>query len=98
MPRMMMRCCPLSVICHDKAVGKVDIWAMASLGHRSTTSTPHSQHAAATGRVVRWAECCCCCGIGHHKYAGYTPVSYTHLRAHETGRNLVCRLLLEKKK
>src|SRR5674476_1598801 len=22
------------------------------------------------------------------------PVSYTHLRAHETGRNLVCRLLL----
>src|SRR5678810_953572 len=28
---------------------------------------------------------------------GYiTAVSYTHLRAHETGRNLVCRLLLEK--
>src|SRR5678809_1723410 len=26
------------------------------------------------------------------------PVAYTHLRAHETGRNLVCRLLLEKKK
>src|SRR5678810_550049 len=24
-----------------------------------------------------------------------TPVSYTHLRAHETGRKLVCRLLLE---
>ena len=29
---------------------------------------------------------------------GISPVSYTHLRAHETGRNLVCRLLLEKKK
>src|SRR5674476_1190411 len=27
----------------------------------------------------------------------FIPVSYTHLRAHETGRNLVCRLLLEKK-
>ena len=27
---------------------------------------------------------------------GLTAVSYTHLRAHETGRNLVCRLLLEK--
>ena len=26
------------------------------------------------------------------------PVSYTHLRAHETLRYLVCRLLLEKKK
>src|SRR5678809_1520589 len=24
----------------------------------------------------------------------FAPVSYTHLRAHETGRNLVCRLLL----
>ena len=29
---------------------------------------------------------------------GQGAVSYTHLRAHETGRNLVCRLLLEKKK
>src|SRR5674476_1516152 len=33
-------------------------------------------------------------GPGHDRPA----VSYTHLRAHETGRNLVCRLLLEKKK
>ena len=34
------------------------------------------------------------------QYRGHEiqPVSYTHLRAHETGRNLVCRLLLEKKK
>ena len=33
------------------------------------------------------------------KYSQYfKAVSYTHLRAHETGRNLVCRLLLEKKK
>ena len=34
-------------------------------------------------------------------YAGdraYAPVSYTHLRAHETVLDLVCRLLLEKKK
>eukprot|EP00658_Telonema_sp_P-2_P060459 TRINITY_DN4936_c0_g1_i7.p1 TRINITY_DN4936_c0_g1~~TRINITY_DN4936_c0_g1_i7.p1 ORF type:complete len:746 (-),score=169.34 TRINITY_DN4936_c0_g1_i7:29-2266(-) len=29
---------------------------------------------------------------------GITPVSYTHLRAHETPEHLVCRLLLEKKK
>eukprot|EP00658_Telonema_sp_P-2_P028389 TRINITY_DN2175_c0_g1_i2.p1 TRINITY_DN2175_c0_g1~~TRINITY_DN2175_c0_g1_i2.p1 ORF type:complete len:210 (-),score=34.39 TRINITY_DN2175_c0_g1_i2:98-727(-) len=28
----------------------------------------------------------------------YQPVSYTHLRAHETPEHLVCRLLLEKKK
>ena len=30
--------------------------------------------------------------------ANYLPVSYTHLRAHETDSYLVCRLLLEKKK
>ena len=29
---------------------------------------------------------------------GRLPVSYTHLRAHETVLDLVCRLLLEKKK
>ena len=29
---------------------------------------------------------------------GQRPVSYTHLRAHETPEHLVCRLLLEKKK
>eukprot|EP00657_Telonema_sp_P-1_P002427 TRINITY_DN15635_c0_g1_i1.p1 TRINITY_DN15635_c0_g1~~TRINITY_DN15635_c0_g1_i1.p1 ORF type:complete len:123 (-),score=35.16 TRINITY_DN15635_c0_g1_i1:59-427(-) len=29
---------------------------------------------------------------------GFKPVSYTHLRAHETVLDLVCRLLLEKKK
>src|SRR5678816_3936828 len=28
--------------------------------------------------------------------AGRRPVSYTHLRAHETPEHLVCRLLLEK--
>ena len=30
-------------------------------------------------------------------YHPFDPVSYTHLRAHETKANLVCRLLLEKK-
>ena len=32
------------------------------------------------------------------RFSQLKAVSYTHLRAHETGRNLVCRLLLEKKK
>ena len=32
------------------------------------------------------------------KLLAYTSVSYTHLRAHETSQDLVCRLLLEKKK
>ena len=31
-------------------------------------------------------------------YGSDAPVSYTHLRAHETVLDIVCRLLLEKKK
>ena len=34
---------------------------------------------------------------GEHQIK-FTAVSYTHLRAHETVLDLVCRLLLEKKK
>ena len=33
-----------------------------------------------------------------HEKASLRSVSYTHLRAHETVLDLVCRLLLEKKK
>src|SRR5450759_672131 len=32
------------------------------------------------------------------EHQAYKAVSYTHLRAHETRHDLVCRLLLEKKK
>src|SRR5660397_103691 len=40
-----------------------------------------------------------CNRIRAHRVArGASSVSYTHLRAHETKANLVCRLLLEKKK
>ena len=33
---------------------------------------------------------------GNPQVSGMYPVSYTHLRAHETVLDLVCRLLLEK--
>src|SRR5665648_1210222 len=37
--------------------------------------------------------------LANHRRKGRPiPVSYTHLRAHETRHDLVCRLLLEKKK
>ena len=35
-------------------------------------------------------------GVDYNVSGSQITVSYTHLRAHETGRNLVCRLLLEK--
>ena len=38
----------------------------------------------------------CIYQITHTHTHTQTPVSYTHLRAHETDCNLVCRLLLEK--
>src|SRR5678816_4146933 len=41
----------------------------------------------------------CYCGGGISATIDlFVPVSYTHLRAHETPEHLVCRLLLEKKK
>ena len=36
-------------------------------------------------------------GTGVKRVRGHCAVSYTHLRAHETVLDLVCRLLLEKK-
>ena len=48
--------------------------------------------------VVREKYAAYLCFAGLFLVGAYKPVSYTHLRAHETGRNLVCRLLLEKKK
>src|SRR5665213_4327710 len=46
-----------------------------------------------SGLLAQNRQCQCACLVRSD-----WPVSYTHLRAHETGRNLVCRLLLEKKK
>src|SRR5665811_1118374 len=44
---------------------------------------------ATCGGIIHWRAVGACLGLG--------PVSYTHLRAHETVLDLVCRLLLEKK-
>src|SRR5450756_2105225 len=43
-------------------------------------------------------RCAICAQWGQNGYNARedTPVSYTHLRAHETRHDLVCRLLLEK--
>ena len=56
---------------------------------RPGSRASYAAHAAEGVRPTRHA--------GEEKRPVRRPVSYTHLRAHETGRNLVCRLLLEKK-
>ena len=53
----------------------------------SVTYTEHARRKTVTAMDVVYAL----------KRQGRTPVSYTHLRAHETVLDLVCRLLLEKK-
>ena len=47
----------------------------------------------ASGADVSYSEI-----ITDKGHDSFLPVSYTHLRAHETSLHLVCRLLLEKKK
>src|SRR5674536_224330 len=66
--------------------------ALATLaGHgldRATLATLRRTLLAVPGRLVHSAR----------RWQLRLPVSYTHLRAHETPEQLVCRLLLEKKK
>ena len=55
---------------------------------RTEISGNHTDHNL--GKVIA-------ASINLDSIACVTPVSYTHLRAHETVLDLVCRLLLEKK-
>src|SRR5660398_307539 len=65
---------------------------------RPPTSTPHYSSAAAdVYKRQRFYRIGCHAAFGCFA-TDIDPVSYTHLRAHETKANLVCRLLLEKKK
>src|SRR5674536_386596 len=68
----------------------VGAWEGRQGVYRSPTGCPWMGNRRWHGRARR---------RGHHsRWNGLRPVSYTHLRAHETPEHLVCRLLLEKKK
>ena len=60
-------------------------------------STNGAAHAAVASMMARWQDCPTIQQL-HDQAHVRPPVSYTHLRAHETVLDLVCRLLLEKKK
>ena len=53
------------------------------------------EYARQVNPALQFIELSCTSGEG---LSNWYPVSYTHLRAHETVLDLVCRLLLEKKK
>ena len=58
-----------------------------------TSAGTRKARASITCQLARVKELLSPMGMG-----GVMAVSYTHLRAHETVLDLVCRLLLEKKK
>src|SRR5450756_3055707 len=79
---------------------RLALWRADAAGSGSPSTPPARRSAPGAGLGIT---------VGHHSeqsarsspaYRSYTltPVSYTHLRAHETRHDLVCRLLLEKKK
>ena len=75
----------------------------STLDRSSAASDVYKRQAQADGinGVVDVTDEATCCGPvpgGHSVLGKDEPVSYTHLRAHETVLDLVCRLLLEKKK
>src|SRR5665811_2442923 len=49
-------------------------------------------------QMIRYFSCFIYTAFDIKKQSFHITVSYTHLRAHETVLDLVCRLLLEKKK
>src|SRR5660397_272253 len=62
---------------------------LPSVVKRSPASSRHSQ----SGQLMLSSV-----SVGKPPAIRVFTVSYTHLRAHETKANIVCRLLLEKKK
>src|SRR5450756_2922909 len=87
----------------------VDVELQQTASHKLTANSCKATAAGGTGEQTQHAghhtggagfECLAQAHLnlptGWHLIA--IPVSYTHLRAHETRHDLVCRLLLEKKK
>src|SRR5674476_1526300 len=88
-------CRQLSLLVHDgREVIMVSSGAIAEgmkrLGWNRRPHEIHELQAAAAVGQMGLAQ------MYETKLRENGSVSYTHLRAHETGRNLVCRLLLEK--
>src|SRR5450756_2788219 len=68
------------------------------------SDTDKDEHCPGPELQISFSNCArriateCIDAVGGKNQGSPNPVSYTHLRAHETRHDLVCRLLLEKKK
>src|SRR5450759_5541677 len=87
--------------------------ALVGNGHRVTTCMARTLTPSRLSQAMAWRRGCTVVpkhsteisgvldphsiGGGASVAASSSSVSYTHLRAHETRHDLVCRLLLEKK-
>ena len=78
----------------------VDLNGLLVCGNASIQSEPFSfLHHSSNEGEINWFRTYKPINQNNHKITKTNiPVSYTHLRAHETVLDLVCRLLLEKKK
>eukprot|EP00658_Telonema_sp_P-2_P002443 TRINITY_DN10921_c0_g1_i2.p1 TRINITY_DN10921_c0_g1~~TRINITY_DN10921_c0_g1_i2.p1 ORF type:complete len:142 (+),score=23.84 TRINITY_DN10921_c0_g1_i2:111-536(+) len=83
-------------VCSQDDENPVKAWCVCAcvcLQHRSREPTWHSSTFGTTDCLFVDMPL-----VSRSPYSALIPVSYTHLRAHETPEHLVCRLLLEKKK
>src|SRR5450756_2660643 len=83
----------------DATIGQLtESWSAETLGAlRAAGAAIYSQYAVGYDNVDVAAATRLGLPVGNTPGV-LTAVSYTHLRAHETRHDLVCRLLLEKKK
>src|SRR5665213_956090 len=73
---------PTEPVDQDLSAVRVPLWTKPGGGYSYSSQSPH-----VASIVLRNLT-----GMELQDYINLKPVSYTHLRAHETGRNLVCRL------
>src|SRR5450756_460502 len=81
----------MSLFCGRSGNATAFGWMSWTPSRRRTDTRCLRHRSAGRSRAVIW-------DARRKLWVASTPVSYTHLRAHETRHDLVCRLLLEKKK
>src|SRR5450756_2938198 len=77
---------------------QVHVKTVKGKGYEPAEARPDAFHGTEPFHLGNGARKAAAVGTTFTEAFGQAPVSYTHLRAHETRHDLVCRLLLEKKK